>query len=158
MTDLCLCSIIVLVQQRASSYSLLALAQVTQQVSVDLQVHTELHMFHHLLTASTDATVHESLEMEDEDWRQLLQTETPAGLHLLLGVGANVSVQLFTSKVLPESISQTADCVTLNVKLESVEWLESSTVVSLLAALTEYLHMSNANGVTNTPTCLGQFT
>ena len=101
MTDLCLCSIIVLVQQRvciASSYSLLALAQVTQQVSVDLQVHTELHMFHHLLTASTDATVHESLEMEDEDWRQLLQTETPAGLHLLLDLGANVSVQLFTAK------------------------------------------------------------
>ena len=79
----------------------------------------------YLLTANTGPTVDESLQVEDQYWRQLLQTQSSARFDLNLGLGADVSVQLFTGEVLSQRVVNTLDGVVLNVQLQSVEGLKS---------------------------------
>ena len=79
----------------------------------------------YLLTAHTGPTVDESLQVEDQYWRQLLQTQSSTCFNLNLGLGADVSVQLFTGEVLSQRVVNTLDGVVLNVQLQSVEGLKS---------------------------------
>ena len=81
--------------------------------------------FKYLLTAHTGPTVDESLQVKDQYWRQLLQTQSSACFNLNLGLGADVSVQLFTGEVLSQRVINTLDGVVLNVQLQSVEGLKS---------------------------------
>ena len=85
----------------------LALTGLTEDVPPDLQVDTELHLLHHLLTAAGRSVVNEPLQVENQDGRKLLQTQVSRGLHFLFGFGTNVAVQLFRGEILSQGIVNT---------------------------------------------------
>ena len=78
----------------------LALAGLAQDVPPDLQVDTELHLLHHLLTAAGRPVVNKPLQVENQDGRKFLQAQISRGLDFLFSFGTNVAVQLFRGEIL----------------------------------------------------------
>ena len=85
----------------------LALAGLAQDVPPDLQVNTELHLLHHLLTASSGPVVHKPLQVENKNGRQFLQAQISRGFYFLFGFGTYVAVQLFGGEILRQRVSNT---------------------------------------------------
>ena len=85
----------------------LALAGLAQDVPPDLQVDTELHLLHHLLTAPSRPVVNKPLQVKNKDGRKFLQAQISRGLHFLFGFRTNVAVQLFRGEILSQGIVNT---------------------------------------------------
>ena len=85
----------------------LALAGLAQDVSPDLQVDTELHLLHHLLTAASRPVVNKPLQVENKDGRKFLQAQISRGLDFLFSFWTNVAVQLFRGEILRQCIVNT---------------------------------------------------
>ena len=85
----------------------LALAGLAQDVSPDLQVDTELHLLHHLLTAASRPVVNKPLQVENKDGRKFLQAQISRGLDFLFCFWTNVAVQLFRREILSKCIVNT---------------------------------------------------
>ena len=85
----------------------LALAGLAEDVSPDLQVDTELHLLHHLLTAASRPVVNKPLQVENKDGRKFLQAQISRGLDFLFSFWTNVAVQLFRGEILRQCIVNT---------------------------------------------------
>ena len=92
----------------------LALAGLAEDVPPDLQVDTEVHLLHHLLTAARRSVVNKSLEVENQDGRKFFKAEVSRGLDFLFCFRANVAVQLFRGEILRQGIVNTRNTESKN--------------------------------------------
>ena len=92
----------------------LALAGLAEDVPPDLQVDTEVHLLHPLLTAARRSVVNKSLEVENQDGRKFFKAEVSRGLDFLFGFRTNVAVQLFRGEILRQGIVNTRNTESKN--------------------------------------------
>ena len=85
-----------------------------EDITADLKVHRAGDLLHHLPTQPGLSVVHHTLQMKNENGRQLLKVTLPGRFSFLFGNRAGVTFNHLGSKVLPEGVLYAVDRVGLD--------------------------------------------